>query len=247
MFCEFCGKEIAEGETCSCEETKQALTVQQETPEQVPAVPEKKSIQIVADAFVGVPSVIKEWFSNTQQRRIPLSTCIVLCLGEMLAHILGWILLAATLTDAIDSRLRGINGTATWCGLLTGATVLLVGFLIPVVGQLLKKEKLQWKENFATTVSAALLPSALFLVGALVCLMSFRIGVLMIVLAVMVGTVECCRQTRSMLFDSQGVLATLLCAVIPALIAVMVGSVVCEVLFSYVEEIIKSLIFGSLW
>ena len=69
----------------------------------------------------------------------------------------------------------------------------------------------------------------------------------MIVLAVMVGTVECCRQTRSMLFDSQGVLATLLCAVIPALIAVMVGSVVCEVLLGYVEEIIKSLIFGSLW
>lgn len=247
MFCEYCGREIEEGESCSCEEAKKTLAVQEETPAQVPAVPQKQPIQIVADAFVGVPGVMKKWFSDTQQKNIPISTNIVLCLGEIIAHVLSWILLAATLTDAIDSRLRGINGTATWCGLLTGATALLVGFLIPVVGQLLKKERIAWKENFAASVSVALLPAVLFLIGALLCLVSFQIGILVIVLAVMVGIVECCRQTRSMLFDSPGVLATLMCAVIPALVAVMVGNVVCEVLLGYVEEIIKSLILGSLW
>ena len=245
MFCELCGKELAEGEHCDCA-VETAVEIVQE-PEQAPMVPVNDKKQMVAAAFSGVPGAIKGWFSNTRQHNMPFATGIVLGIGEMIAHMAAWILLAETLTDAIGRQLSGINGTAVLCGLLTGISALAIGFLIPTAGQLLKRERVLWRENFSTAVSVALLPAVLFLLGALLGLVSFRLGVCLMVLAAMVGAVECSRQTREQFSAGEGIWAAMLGAAIPTLIAVTVGSVVVDVLVSYVEQIIKSLIFGTLW
>jgi hypothetical protein len=245
MFCEHCGKEIVEGERCDCAvETAVGMTNE---PAQAPMVPEKDEKQMIVAAFSGVPGAIKGWYSNTQQRDMPIATGIVLGAGEMIAHMVAWLLLAEILTDAIGRHLSRINGTAALFGLLTGLSALTIGFLIPTAGQMLKRERVQWQGNFSTAVSVALLPAALFLLGALLGLVSFRVGVCLMVLAAMVGVVECSRQTREQLFAGEGIWAALLGAAIPALFAVTVGSVVVNVLLGYVEEIIKSLIFGTLW
>ncbi len=247
MFCEYCGKELAEGERCGCEGAMETAVDLPKEPTQVSAVPAKNPKQVAAAAFSGVPGAIKGWFFNTHQSNTPLATGIVLGLGEMIAHMVAWILLAETLTDAIGRYLDGINGIAALCGLLTGGSSLVIGFLLPTIGQLLRKERPQWQENLSTAVSVALLPAVLFLMGALLGTVSFRLGVCVMVLAAMVGVVECCRQTRELLLTGEGVWAALLGAAIPTAVAVTVGSVVVDVLISYVEEILKSLIFGSLW
>lgn len=210
--------------------------------------------KIIGDAFKGMPAAAKTLLGNTYGAGIDMPSAVVFAVGGLVLHILAWLCVVGglmgmlkdaimtmagglggvevmtTVNQYIDIMFKGINGMAVWAGCLSYAVPLIIAVAIPSVGQLIRKEKVDLVHNFICGASVGVLPAVIFLVGGLLSLMSFGLGAVLMVVAVMYGIVISykllAKQMKNTTSAVGGLIITVALTVIIALAAWIVSGAV---------------------
>lgn len=190
MFCKYCGREIPEGSVCQCRATAQPVYTAPVVQETQPAA-ETDVGAIVGNAFKTIPSAAKQLLGNTGGVGFSLGTGVIFSVIGLIVHILAWICLIASIGITLDTEIfeevDGSFGTALGTGCLSYIIPLILTMLIPVVCQLLRREKIDWAAQFTTAASSAVLPSIVLLLGGLACMINWVFGVCILLISVVMG------------------------------------------------------------
>ncbi|MBO5952974.1 MAG: hypothetical protein J6Q53_02470 [Oscillospiraceae bacterium] len=243
MFCKFCGKEIPEGGTCTCEQSASPVAVQAP-----PAAAGNDAGKAVGDAFKGMPAASKQLLANTSGAGMTLPSAIIFAGIGLIAHILAWIcivggligglkdsmgVMGAMAGEYIDKMFKGVYGSAIWGGCVSYVLPLAVMLVIMVVGQLVRKEKVDILPGFITAASVSVVPSAIFLVAGLISMLIPDIAAFLILIAVMAGIVVFVKLLAKQFKSTDSALNSLLVAVILTVIVAVIAWAVVGVITGY--------------
>ena len=108
MFCKFCGKQIADGEVCFCDQAVAQRTAAAQSPVATAAPAAAPAASIDVGAIVGkILGSFKALFKNTNYIGSDLTTPIAFSVFGLVMHILSWLCLKSMLLgDLLGSLLK---------------------------------------------------------------------------------------------------------------------------------------------
>ena len=300
MFCKYCGKQVPDGQVCSCQANAapayqqppvqqpvyqqppvqqpvyQQPPVQQPVYQQppmqqpvyqqpayqqpAPARPAGPDIgKVIGGAFKGIPAAGKSLLGNTFGAGIDLPSAVIFAVASLLLHIFGWMCvvggLIGSLKDAVGTMVglggasalaemnqmlkiifKGVYGTAMWAGCLSYLIPLIIGFAIPCIGQLIRKEKVDLVHNGICAATAAVVPAALFFVGGLLSLLAFGLGAVVMFVAAMAGIVVAYKLIAKQMKNTTSLVNGLIIAAILTVIVALVAWIVSGAFVGFVEN-----------
>lgn len=264
MFCKYCGKEVPDGQVCSCGGgAPQQAAPQQAAPAApvataAPAAPAASSV--VSDTLKAMPAAFKTLLGNTVGAGQTLNTSVVFGIGGLLANILTWVLVVAGLINSlveafsmggladkddvaemVNEAFEGVYGTAIWGGVVSFAVPVLICMAIMIVGQLIRKEKVNFVSSFIAASCLNVLPAALLLLGALLMLIVPDIAIYPIVIAMVAGIANFCNLLTAQSQKPGSALGSLITAVVLTVAVAIVASCVSGVITGYLEEMAGNL------
>ncbi len=254
MFCKYCGTQVPDGEVCNCADAvaaRQAAAAPVAVAEPAPAAPASAAGndigKIIGDAFKAMPATLKSLLHNTAGDGIGLPSTVILAVGGLLLNILAWVCLVGgimgSLKDAVGGMVwtyvekvfSGIYGFGILGGLWTCLIPIALSMVIVIVGQLIRKEKIDIVAAFTagTCVNAA--PAALFLVGALISLLIPVIGILVILVGIVFAMAGNYKLVGKLTGGTKGLVGGLIAAAVVAVIVGLMAWIVYGVIAGYVE------------
>ena len=253
MFCRYCGREIPEGQTCSCQAQASANQEPVSTPVATAAPAAGSDVgKVIGDAFKSMPAASKQLLNGGAGIGLP-ATIIFAC-ACLLAYILGWVLMITGMRDDIKEVMRGSDelvneaykgfyGNAIWVGILSFVIPTCISMVMAIVGFSVKKQPIDWAKAFSSTIAVSVLPAALFLLGGLMFLMSTKLGVILILAAIMSGTVAYYK-LYTKIVANKSLVSDLIIAVILTLTIVLVGWIIVSALGKYILIIVLSILYS---
>lgn len=227
MFCKFCGKQIAEGEVCFCDQAVAQRTTAAQAPNTAPVATAAPAAAPAASIDVGaivgkILGSFKALFKNTSYIGSDLTTPIAFSVFSLVMHMLSWLCLKSMLLGDLPIKLKGITGTFVWCGCLSFLVPLAFYFLIPVLANLVHKEAVNVRKAFACAAAASVIPSALFLLGGVVGLVIDKVGYILILTAALAGIINFTKLTGKLVRGNSAVSAFLVALVVAAMVGLTV-------------------------
>lgn len=266
MFCKFCGTQIPDGETCSCPEAvaeREAAASSVATAEAAPAAGNDIG-KTIGDAVKSAPAALKTLLGNSEGAGVTLPVAGVLTVGNLLLNILAWVSIvgclmnalkdslgvaAATMWDAVSKVFEGIYGYGVLGGLWTCLFPIAFAMAIIVIGQLIRKEKVNIAPAFVTAACVKLAPSVIFFAGALICLVIPAVGALLMLVGIIAGLAADYKLLTKVVPNTNGFVGGLIAAAAVAVILGIMAWVVSGVISGYVEgplaENLAALMGGS--
>lgn len=246
MFCKFCGKQIADGEVCFCDQAVAQRTAAAQTPVATAAPAAAPAASIDVGAIVGkILGSFKTLFKNTNYIGSDLTTPITFAVTSLLLHILSWLclksMLLGDLLGDLPVKIKGITGTFVWCGCLSFLVPLAFYFLVPVLANLVHKEAVNVRKAFACAAAASVVPSALFLLAGIVGLVIAKVGYFLILAAALSGIINFTKLTGKLVRGNSAVSALLVALVVAA----MVG-LTAYIEYSVLKDFVTNAISGIL-
>ncbi len=259
MFCKYCGNQIPDGEVCTCAEAAAAreAAAAPVTPAAQPtaspvatAVPAAGSDagKVIGDAFKSMPDAARTLLKDNQGTGIALPAAIILGIGGLLLNILAWICMAGGIMGSLKGSLgtmvwpyvskvfSGIYGYAILGGLWTCIIPIALSTCILLVGQLIRKEKLDILPALTTGICVNTLPAVIFLVGALITLLIPAVGYIVILVGIVAALAANYKLLGKLVPDTNGVIGTLIASAIVAVIAALMAWIIYGVLTGYIEN-----------
>ncbi len=263
MFCEFCGKEIPEGEVCGCEAAAAQRMKDAAAQNPAPAAnPEKTADpapapegtpaandfgQKLLAAFKGIPSAFLSLLKDPEGTGIGVARGAIFACAGWLFHILAWLCVTGSIAGSFPYPLKGIYGTAVWCGCLSYWLPYLMRMAILLLGQLIRKEKVNVLSGLVTASSLEVFPAILFLLAGLFCFFSFELGLFIIMVAAMLGTIGNYRLIAKNMKNEKTLGATALAALILAVVIMVVVFVENRAIAGYFVDLAQSAMGGWSW
>jgi len=250
MFCKFCGKQIADGEVCFCDQAVAQRTAAAQSPVATAAPVAAPAASIDVGAIVGkILGSFKALFKNTNYIGSDLTTPIAFSVFGLVMHILSWLCLKSMLLG--DIKVEGITGTVVWCGCLSFLVPLAFYFLVPVLANLVHKEAVNVRKAFACAAAASVVPSALFLLAGVVGLVIAKVGYFLILAAALSGIINFTKLTGKLVRGNSAVSAFLVALVVAAMVGLtayieysVIKDVLPEVMMSLIEDMFGDLLGG---
>jgi len=254
MFCKYCGTQIPDGEACNCPDAVAARTAAAAPVATAEAAPEAAANDIgktVGDAIKSAPAALKTLLGNSEGTGVTLPAAAVLATGNLLLNILGWVCLVGCLMNALKGAM-GVAGAAVWAavqkvfdgiygyGVLGGLWTCLIpiafAMAIIIIGQLIRKEKVNVVPAFVTAACVKMAPTVIFFAGALVCLVIPVIGILLILVSIIAGLAADYKLLTKVVPNTNGFVGGLIAAAAVAVILAIMVWVVFGVIGGYVES-----------
>ena len=250
MFCKYCGNQFPDGEVCNCAEAtaaREAAAAPVATAEAAPAAAAPAAGKIIGDAFKGMPKVLKGLLGNTSGQGIDLPSTVILAVGGLLLNILAWVCMIGGilggLEDAagamawsyIEKIFDGMYGFGILGGLWTCIIPSALSMAIVVVGQLIRKEKVDVIPAFTAGTCANFVPSVVFFVGALVTLLIPVVGILLILAGIIAALAANYKLLGKLIPNTNGVAGGLIAAAVLAVIFGLMAWIISGVITGYVE------------
>ncbi len=271
MFCKYCGNQVPDGEVCSCAESTAAraaaaapVATAEPTPAAAPAAPAAGNDigKITGDAFKSIPGAIRTLLNNTEGSGMALPTTVVLAVGGLLLNILAWVCMVGGILGGLEDAVggmawayiskvfKGIYGFGILGALWTCIIPIALSMAIILVGQLIRKEKIDIIPAFTTGTCVNILPSVIFLVGALISMLIPVIGILLILVGIVAGLAADYKLLSKIVPNTNGVIGGLIAAAVVAVVFGLMAWIVSGVLTGYVEgplaENIATILGGSI-
>ena len=248
MFCKYCGNEVPDGYVCNCPDA-QAARAAAAAPVATadPAVAAPAASSPVGDAFKALPASAKSLLANTEGPGTNVITGAIYAVGSLILNILAWVLIVAGLMgglkdavgamawDYMKDMFKGIYGYAILGGLWTCVIPVALSMAIIVVGQLVRKEKVDIVPAFTTAACVNVAPSVVFLVGALISMLLAEVGIFVILVGIIMAMAANYKLLGKFVANTNGFVGGLITAAVVAAVIGIMFLVVTGVLSGYVE------------
>ncbi len=262
MFCKYCGNQVPDGSVCNCPDAiaareAAAAPVATATPEAAPAAAPQAAPaagndigKIIGDAIKSAPAALKTLLGNSEGTGVALPAAAVLATGNLLLNILGWVCLVGCLMNALKSAM-GVAAAAMWAavekvfegiygygvlgGLWTCLIPIAIAMAIIVIGQLIRKEKVNLAPAFITATCVKMAPTVIFFAGALICLVIPVVGILLILVSIIAGLAADYKLLTKVVSNTNGFVGGLIAAAVVAVILGVMAWIVFGVIGGYVE------------
>ena len=264
MFCKYCGNQFPDGEVCNCAEAtaaREAAAAPVATAEAAPAAAPAAG-KVIGDAFKGMPKVLKNLLGNTSGAGVDLPSTIILAVGGLLLNILAWVCMVggilggledatgAMMWSYIEPVFDGMYGFGILGGLWTCIIPIALSMAIVVVGQLIRKEKVNVISAFTAGTCANVVSSVIFFVGALITLLIPVVGILLILVGIIAALAANYKLVGKLGINTDSVVGGLIAAAIAAVILGLMAWIVSGVFTGYVEgpltENLATMLGGSI-
>lgn len=254
MFCKFCGKQIADGEVCFCDQAVAQRTAAAQAPNTAPvataAPAAAPAASIDVAAILGkILGSFKALFKNTNYIGSDLTTPIAFSVFSLVMHMLSWLclksMLLGDLLGDLPVKIKGITGTFVWCGCLSFLVPLAFYFLVPVLANLVHKEAVNVRKAFACAAAASVVPSALFLLAGVVGLLIAKVGYILILTAALAGIINFTKLTGKLVRGNSAVSAFLVALVVAAMVG-LTAYIEYSVIKDFIAAAISDLLGGLL-
>ena len=260
MFCRYCGREVPEGQSCSCtgaQAAQQARQAQQQPqqpqqpyqqPKQQPAPAGSDVGKAVGDAFKSTPNAAKGLLNDPMGIHVKLPTALVFLGGGLALYMLSCVMILGGLLGPAKDALKyiGVNvtGTSIWMGFLVWLISTLVPFLIVLLMQVLKKEPVNWQKALITGASVNVCPAIIAFVAGIFTLISATIGGIFIALAVVTAAVLNAKLLFAGMKKKDNLVTILVVSLVLAVVLLLSYLVIYKVLESVLVSAMGSLIGG---
>jgi len=260
MFCKYCGNQVPDGYVCNCPDAAAARAaaaapVATAAPQAAPAPAAAPAAgndigKVIGNAFQSTPAAIKTLLTNTEGAGVGLPATVVLAIGGLLLNILAWVLMVAGIMGGLKDSM-GIAGDAVWKmvekvfkgiygygilgGLWTCIIPIALSMAIIIIGQLIRKEQVNIVSAFTTGTCVNVVPSAIFLVGALITLVIPVIGIILILVGIVAGLAADYKLLNKTIANTNGLVGGLIAAAVVAVVAGLMAWIVYGVIAGYVE------------
>lgn len=261
MFCKYCGNQVPDGEVCNCPDAVAARNAAAAPVATAEAAPEAAAPQaapaagndigkIIGDAVKSAPAALKTLLGNSEGTGVALPAAAVLATGNLLLNILGWVCLVGCLMNALKSAM-GVAAAAMWAavekvfegiygygvlgGLWTCLIPIAIAMVILVIGQLIRKEKVNLVPAFITATCVKMAPTVIFFAGALICLVIPVVGILLILVSIIAGLAADYKLLTKVVSNTNGFVGGLIAAAVVAVILGVMAWIVFGVIGGYVE------------
>lgn len=252
MFCKYCGTQVPDGEVCNCAEAAaaRAAAAPVATAEAIPAAAPAAAPaagKIIGDAFKGMPKVLKNLLGNTSGEGVDLPSTIILAVGGLVLNILAWVCMVGGILGGlkdsagtmiwsyIEKVFDGMYGFGILGGLWTCIIPIALSMAIVLVGQLIRKEKINIVPAFAAGTCANIVPAVIFFVGALITLLIPVVGILLILVGIVAALAGNYKLMGKLVPNTNGVIGGLIVAAVLAVIFGLMACIVYGVIVGYVE------------
>jgi hypothetical protein len=265
MFCKYCGNQFPDGEVCNCAEAtaaRAAAAAPVATAEAAPAAAAPAAGKVIGDAFKGMPKVLKNLLGNTSGAGVDLPSTIILAVGGLVLNILAWVCMVggilggledatgAMMWSYIEPVFDGMYGFGILGGLWTCIIPIALSMAIVVVGQLIRKEKVNVISAFTAGTCANVVSSVIFFVGALITLLIPVVGILLILVGIIAALAANYKLVGKLGINTDSVVGGLIAAAIAAVIFGLMAWIVSGVFTGYVEgplaENLATMLGGSI-
>lgn len=261
MFCKYCGNQVPDGYVCNCAEAAAAraaasapvaTAAPQAAPQAAPAAPAAGNDigKVVGAAFKSTPNALKALLGNTEGAGFSLPVTVVLAVGSLLLNILAWVFMVGGIMGALKNSM-GVAGAAVWSmvekvfkgiysygilgGLWTCIIPIALSMAIIIVGQLIRKEKVNIVSAFTTGTCVNLAPAVIFLIGALLFGLIPLIGIILILIGIVAGLAADYKLLNKVIANTNGVVGGLIAAAVVTVIFGLMAWIVSGVITGYVE------------
>lgn len=250
MFCKYCGNQFPDGEVCNCAEAtaaRAAAAAPVATAEAAPAAAAPAAGKVVGDAFKGMPKVLKGLLGNTSGEGVNLPSTIILAVGGLVLNILAWVCMVGGILGSLEDSVGamvwthikkifdGMYGFGILGGLWTCIIPIALSMVIVVVGQLIRKEKVDVVPAFTAGTCANFVPSVVFFLGALVTLLIPVVGMLLILVGIVAALAADYKLLGKLIPNTNGVVGGLIAAAVAAVIFGLMAWIVSGVITGYIE------------
>ena len=249
MFCKYCGNQVPDGYVCNCPDAQAARAaaaapVATAAPA-APAAPAASSA--IGDAFKALPTSFKSLLGNSEGPGTNVITGAIYAVGGLVLNILAWVLIVAGLLGSLENEVgsmvwdylkemfEGIYGYAVLGGLWTCVIPVALSMGIIIVGQLIRKEKVDIIPAFTTASCINVAPSVVFLVGALFTTFLGAVGIFLILVGIIMAMASNYKLIGKFVANTTGIVGNLIAAAIVAVVIGVMYLVISGVLTGYVE------------
>lgn len=257
MFCRYCGREVPEGQSCSCpgaQAAQQARQAQQQ-PQQPYQQPQQQAApagsdvgKAVGDAFKGAPNAAKGLLNDPMGVHVKMPTALVFLGGGLVLYVLSCLMILGGMLGPAKDALKyiGVNvtGTSIWMGFLVWLISTLVPFLIVLLTQVLKKEQVNWQKALITGASVNVCPAIIAFVAGIFTLISATIGGIFIALAVVTAAVLNAKLLFAGMKKKDNLVTILVVSLVLAVVLLLSYLVIYKVLESVLVSAMGGLIGG---
>lgn len=257
MFCRYCGREVPEGQSCSCpgaQAAQQARQAQQQ-PQQPYQQPQQQAApagsdvgKAVGDAFKGAPNAAKGLLNDPMGVHVKMPTALVFLGGGLVLYVLSCLMILGGMLGPAKDALKyiGVNvtGTSIWMGFLVWLISTLVPFLIVLLTQVLKKEQVNWQKALITASSVNVCPAIIAFVAGIFTLISATIGGIFIALAVVTAAVLNAKLLFAGMKKKDNLVTILVVSLVLAVVLLLSYLVIYKVLESVLVSAMGGLIGG---
>ena len=249
MFCKYCGNQFPDGEVCNCAEAtaaREAAAAPVATA--APAAPAAPAAgKVIGDAFKAMPKVLKGLLGNTTGEGIDLASTIILAVGGLILNILAWVCMVGGIMGGLEDSVGamawpyvepifdGIYGYGVLGGLWTCIIPIALSMAIVIVGQLIRKEKVNVIPAFTAGTCANVVPSVVFFVGAILATLIPTVGILLILVGIIAALAANYKLISNLGINTNSVVGGLIAAAVAAVIAGIMAWVVSGVITGYFE------------
>jgi hypothetical protein len=165
---------------------------------------------------------------------------------------LSWVLLTAGLIGEVENEMGkmweyveeafdGIYGYAFLGGLWTWLIPIAFAMLVIVLGQLIRKDDVDFVSAFTTGACISVAPSAIFLVGALFTTFLDVVGVFLILVGIIVYLASCYKLVGKFVPNTRGIVGNGIASAVTAVIVVIMALVVYGLLEGCAEDLSEAM------
>ena len=257
MFCRYCGREVPEGQSCSCPGAQAAQQAQQQyqQPQQPYQQPQQQAApagsdvgKAVGDAFKSTPNATKGLLNDPMGVHVNLPTALIFLGGGLVLYVLSCLMILGGLLGPAKDALKyigvSVTGTSIWLGFLVWLISTLVPFLIVLLTQVLKKEQVNWQKALITASSVNVCPAVIAFVGGLFALISATIGGIFVALAVVTAAVLNAKLLFAGMKKKDNLVTILVVSLVLAVVLLLSYLVIYKVLESMLVSAMGGLIGG---
>lgn len=257
MFCRYCGREVPEGQSCSCPGAQAARQAQQQyqQPQQPYQQPQQQAApagsdvgKVVGDAFKSTPNAAKGLLNDPMGVHVNLPTALVFLGSGLVLYVLSCLMILGGLLGPAKDALKyigvSVTGTSIWLGFLVWLISTLVPFLIVLLMQVVKKEQVNWQKALITGASVNVCPAIIAFVAGIFALISATIGGIFIALAVVTAAVLNAKLLFAGMKKKDNLVTILVVSLVLAVVLLLSYLVIYKVLESMLVSAMGGLIGG---
>ena len=178
--------------------------------------------QQLGQTMKNLPAIFKNMFTDALTADFDLLTSAVFAVGTFVISLLTWLFMFMGLLGEIMDYIDGAYGLAIVTGLLVWLVPTVLTALIPLIGQLIRKENVDIVKCFAQAAGATVMPAAMLFVTSLMMLISSTLGLIFFLFTAVVSVIITGKLAEKHLKSGNGIWNVMAMGAVVAVIALLI-------------------------